>query len=170
MQITLDNTIINLDNATIADENINEALKAAGYPYPIEADIVDGGEYVTQDIINPENTKKLLLSAIIDATDSNYERAKKELTTTDRYHDWSHTIADRVSDALVRVIEREQEYAEEEEREPRVLTIADLDEHDRSLVAEYNQHVRAFNQYGDKPALTPDAVIAEQLLSTLAVN
>jgi DNA polymerase II small subunit/DNA polymerase delta subunit B len=63
-------------------------------------------DYVEHEIINPENDQKLELT-LIPAEDVEYEEAKKQLTLTTQYHDWSDTVADRL-DALQRKIENEE--------------------------------------------------------------
>jgi len=81
-------------------------------------------EYEEIEIINPENSQKLI-NALVDSEDVNYEEARKQLTMTDQYYDWNNTIADRILNAI-----------EEEEI-------------DEDMIKEYNEAVADFNKYGD---------------------
>ncbi len=80
---------------------------------------------IKYDVINPENTQKLI-EEMIDEEDANYEEARKQLTITDQYYDWSNTIADRIIEAI--------EEGEEIEKE---------------MIDEYNEEVKNFNKYGE---------------------
>ncbi len=82
-------------------------------------------EYEEIEIINPENSQKLI-NALVDSEDVNYEEARKQLTVTDKYYDWNNTIADRILNAI--------EEGEEIEDE---------------MIKEYNAAVADFNKYGD---------------------
>ena len=80
---------------------------------------------IKYDVINPENTQKLI-EEMIDEEDANYEEARKQLTITDQYYDWSNTIADRILNAI-------------EEGE----------EIDEDMIKEYNEAVADFNKYAE---------------------
>lgn len=119
MKIKIDDRQVVLDEA-----DLSASLKKAGFFGGIEADIYDGGDYITMDIINPENNQKILYNAIIEAVFASYEEAKKELTVTSRYHDWSNTTVDN----LISIIEHLLQEADDREamKETAVADSTDL--------------------------------------------
>jgi len=80
---------------------------------------------IEYEIINPENSQKLIID-IIPEEDADYEEARKQLTMTDKYYDWNNTIADRILNAI-------------EEGE----------EIDEDMIKEYNEAVADFNKYAE---------------------
>lgn len=118
------NVIIDGKEVILDEDMLTESLDDAGYYGSVECDICDGGDYITMDIINPENNQKILYNAIIEAVFASYEEAKKELTVTSRYHDWSNTTVDN----LISIIEHLLQEADDREamKETAVADSTDL--------------------------------------------
>jgi len=92
---------------------------------------------IKYDVINPENTQKLI-EEMIDEEDADYEEARKQLTITDKYYDWNNTIADRILNAI-------------EEGE----------EIDEDMINEYNEAVADFNKYAEAEYIDKNQTVEE---------
>ena len=104
-----------------------------------EPDIFDEDiDYEEAQIINPENPQTLI-NALIDEKDIDYEEARKQLTITNQYYEWSDTIADRI----LKEIEEVKENAEEEGEEIEKINL------DKKMIQEYNEKVKDLNKYGE---------------------
>ena len=57
-------------------------------------------ELAISDMINPENTQRLLYNQIVDAADVEYHKAEIQLAKTNQYYDWKDTAMDQLA-ALV---------------------------------------------------------------------
>jgi len=88
-------------------------------------------------IINPENSQTLIEDTI-DEEDIDYEEARKQLTITNNYYEWSNTIADRILKAI-------------EEGE-------DID---NKMIQEYNEAVEDLNKYGEAEYIDKNQTIEE---------
>lgn len=111
---------------------------------------------ITTIIVNPE-FEQALLEATIDQSDLAYEEAKKELTLTSQYHDWSNTIADQVYESIRECYDYDDDLLDECEG----MTINDVVGVD--TVDQYNQYIAEYNQYGDLPQLNGNAKLDREI-------
>ena len=95
-------------------------------------------DYTIKDITNPENKQKLIRT-IIPLKDVNFYEAEKRLAITNRYYDWSDTIADRLKGLQERLENGEIEY------------IPLWNEAAR----EYNELVANYSVYSDEMTFAP---------------
>jgi|TARA_Y100000310_G_C20703059_1_gene831914 acyl-CoA reductase-like NAD-dependent aldehyde dehydrogenase len=125
--------------------------------------IADANKLEEAEIINPENHQRTIM-AIIPQEDAPYEEARKDLSVTSQYYDWSDTAADRVTDILEHLIAEE----EEDEEEMAEFEKTELKE----AIKEYNEQVDAYNNYGDAKKLTYREAIKnpEEMQNTIANN
>lgn len=98
--------------------------------------------------VNPENSQKLQYY-VVEKEDIPWYEAQKELVFTDRAHDWSKTVADRLW--------QESKDAEENDEFIEYHNV-------KSLIIEYNIHVSNYNRIGlgdlmrfDNEDLEPEA-------------
>ena len=101
-------------------------------------------------IINPENSQTLIEDTI-DEEDIDYEEARKQLTITNNYYEWSNTIADRI----LKEIEEAKENAEEEGEEIEKINV------DKKMIDEYNEAVEDLNKYGEAEYIDKNQTIEE---------
>lgn len=139
MNMKFNKKVLLKNNKNMKFKNQKEFIKyAEDNELYCEADIFDEDtEYEEYEIINPENSQTLI-NALIEDEDVNYEEARKQLTITDKYYDWSNTIADRILKAI-------------EEGE-------DID---NKMIQEYNESVEDFNKYGDAEYIDKNQTVDE---------
>lgn len=152
MTITINNTTYTAPNSGID----GEWLEQQGLCPSIETDVVDGGRYVEATIVSPHNGQKLL-ECIIDESDLAYEAAKKELTLTSQYHDWSNTVADQVYESIKECYDADGDLLDDCDG----MTINDVV--GSETVDQYNQYVVAYNQYSDLSHLNGETKLDGEL-------
>jgi hypothetical protein len=116
-------------------------------------------EYSEFSIINPENSQKTI-NALIPAEDCDYEQAKRELTITSRYHDWSNTIADHIYNEAEDYINSD---GVDEDGDPIEFKLSDSD------IKEYNKQIGNLNKYADKDYID-NSLTARQIIDIAGKN
>ena len=137
-------TIREYDDGTVSFSNsevMTEYASEYGLHYELYGDPINHKHRLIETgIINPENDQKTI-SALIDVDDEAYHHAEMELTITSQYHDWSDTVASRLSQEVDNIARQ----LDDEDEDNINYYI------DRELIEEYNKLVGDYNQYGDKP-------------------
>jgi len=118
-------------------EEFNEYKEENGlsfYELEFEPEI----EYTTAQIINPENSQKLIYALIPEEEKSVFD-AEKETTLTTKYHDWHNTVTDKIMDELL-----------SEGQIDKDATVSP------DYVEEYNRQIEAINKHKDLDYITEE--------------
>lgn len=141
--------IYDLDGVKMSKEEVEQWAEDNGAG--IETDLSEAEELTAMDIVNPENSQHSIY-AVVATEDAGYEEARRELSLTNQYYNWSGTIADRISSQLW--------------EEGELVEKVELSEKD---IEEYNDQVGGFNQYGDAEKIKAK-MTAEQIADVLLGN